>query len=655
MRKTLSWIVSIGLILGIGQGAWGIGTASADAKLQIKDIIREDTMLMDNGTIWSSIDGERLIRTQGSVDEFTSSSVYSGLGVTSDGRLVEWDIGTAPHAVEGQTGVKQVAGPYWLKNDGTVWDSAGKVKNLEGIALISYGGKQMAALSQNGELLFRDPYKPEVFKKLATLPDASSVAVMAVYESRVALLYSSGKVVLYQTYEFDDNGNFIPYTVTEDALHLEFAAKTVEHPTEALLVTRKDGTVWTTGNYKDRVKLTDQVSGLSKVVKTRVLNDMEHFYAQLSDGSWLLYDKGKTTPLEVPRASKLTVAVSELKPFVGDTVDVNIQETYTNGANIKVTATDGNVSVEKPHLLRIEPDGSLKVLGVGESNVTIASSGISETVTISASLRSNLKYSKMIGGVVYVPAKSVFQALGGKASSSGGGLDVKLGDTSLFFKAEDKSAVLNGENFMLKAAPVMEKGEVLIPASLLTDKLGATVKWDSKWKQANISFGAAQMTIVSSETASLVKKAMQGSLAKYIGKSFWVNDYLGWERFSKVTVTDISPNDSGAFVVFFKSASGKTLKSDALSSSSVSQLFSDGYFFLNYDPYKKYSWSASVWNKIKAGQIDYGMTKEQVLFSWGKLAGKSTVAKNGKTIETWVYRNFDTIAFINGKVSVIIY
>ena len=110
--------------------------------------------------------------------------------------------------------------------------------------------------------------------------------------------------------------------------------------------------------------------------------------------------------------SKLTVAISELKPFVGDTVDVNIQETYTNGANIKVVPTAANVTVDKPHLLRIEPDGSLKVLGVGISKVTIASNGISETVTISASLRSNLKYAKMIGGVVYVPAKSVFQALG---------------------------------------------------------------------------------------------------------------------------------------------------------------------------------------------------------------------------------------------------
>ena len=83
--------------------------------------------------------------TQGHVDAFTSSNVYSGLGVTSDGKLVEWDIGTAPHAVEGQSGVKQAAGPYWLKSDGTVWDSAGKVKNLENIALIGYGSKQMAS------------------------------------------------------------------------------------------------------------------------------------------------------------------------------------------------------------------------------------------------------------------------------------------------------------------------------------------------------------------------------------------------------------------------------------------------------------------------------------------------------------------------------
>ena len=59
----------------------------------------------------------------------------------------------------------------------------------------------------------------------------------------------------------------------------------------------------------------------------------------------------------------------------------------------------------------------------------------------------------------------------------------------------------------LKGAPMTDKGELLIPASMLSDVLGAKINWEAKWKQANISFGSdAVMTVVSSETAGLIKK-----------------------------------------------------------------------------------------------------------------------------------------------------
>lgn len=180
------------------------------------------------------------------------------------------------------------------------------------------------------------------------------------------------------------------------------------------------------------------------------------------------------------------------------------------------------------------------------------------------------------------------------------------------------------------------------------------MKWDSEWQEANISIGSASMTVVSTETAALVKKAMQGSLANYVGKSYWVNYFQGWDRFMKVTVTDILPDDTGSFVIVFKTATGKTLKSYSMTSGHVAELLSNRTAFFNFDPYKKYQWSSSVWNQIKAGHIALGMTKEQVLLSWGEPAGKSATQADGKTVETWIYANFDTVAFINGKVKVII-
>ncbi|KHF30805.1 hypothetical protein CM49_06457 [Paenibacillus sp. P1XP2] len=189
---------------------------------------------------------------------------------------------------------------------------------------------------------------------------------------------------------------------------------------------------------------------------------------------------------------------------------------------------------------------------------------------------------------------------------------------------------------------------------MLADTLGAKVSWDSKWKQADISFGSAKMTVVSTETAGLIKKAMQGSLAKFIGKSYWVNDFEGWERFSKVTVADVLPTDTGSFVIVFKTPAGKTLKSDSMSSSEVIKTLTDSSYFLNYDPYKKYKWSASTWKQIKAGNVALGMTKEQVLLSWGAPIAKDIQKVQGSTIETWGYASYDFVSFLNGKVTLII-
>ncbi|RCX21782.1 copper amine oxidase-like protein [Fontibacillus phaseoli] len=560
----------------------------------------------------------------------------------------------APHVIEGESGVKQVQGDCWLKNDGTVWNGSGKIKTLQGISLIGYGGKQFAALTSNGDVLLADPYKLYLYNKVGTVADAASVIALAAYDRQVAVLYGNGKVIVFRTSDFDDNGKIIPFTITEDAAHIAFAKSTGDHPTDALLVTRKDGTVWMTGNYKDRNKLTEQVSRLSQIVKTSVLEDCEHFYAMRSDGSWVFFNEGEITPVDVPSVKQLDISVSDPNPFVGDGITLGIQETYTNGAKIKVQASQADIKVQKPHLLAIQPDGTFKVLGVGQIEATVTSGGLTKTVTISSSLRNNLNYAKLIEGVVYVPVKPVVQALGGTVASSDGGVEVALGDISLSLKPKSTAANLNGEPFQLKAAPIVDKQGMMMPASLLIDVTGAGVKWNSQWKQAEITYGQAGMIVVSADTAGLVKKVAQGSLAKYVGKSYWVNYFQGWDRFSKVTVTDIQPVELGEFVVVFKSASGKKLESYPMSSSYVTDLFADGSSFFNYDPYKKYKWSSTVWSQIKAGYISLGMTKEQVLLSWGAPAGKDATTAKGKVIETWVYADFDTIVFIDGKLSIIV-
>lgn len=657
MRKLKLYILSVCMLAVVGLSGWASPTAvnASENSPKIIELAGKSTMLLDNGSIWSMIDGERLILTPGNVTSISTYSSFDGLGVTGDGKLVKWSVGKAPHLVDGETGVKQAEGGYWLKTDGTVWNSGGLVKKLSGIGLIGYGEKQLAAVSNAGDVLLQDPYKPDLFNKLSSITDAGSVKDLAVNDRQVALLYESGKVVLYNTYDFDDNGKLIPFTVTQDAVHITFAEGTGLHPTDALLVTRKDGTVWTTGNYSDRAKLTERVNGLSQIAKTSVLKDLEHFYAMRVDGSWVLYDEGEVSEIEVPRVNRVNVSVSDPNPYIGDSINLYVQEIYSNGAEIKVQPNQANIKVQEPHLLLKNPDGTFEVKGVGKIELTVSSGELTETVTIYASLRNNIKYAKLINGIVYVPVKPVFQALGGTVTAVEGGVEVAIGDTALSLKTNQLLAQKNGGTITLKAVPVKDKQlGLMVPASLLNEAVGAGVAWNSQWKQAEITFGQAKMTVVSSETAGLVKKAAQGNLAKFIGKSYWVNYFQGWERFSKVTVTDIEPLDSGEFVVVFKSNSGKKLESYPMASSHVTELFSDESSFFNFDPYKKYKWSSTVWNQIKAGQISIGMTKEQVVMSWGDPVSKDVRGVEGKTLETWVYSNYDIVSFIDGKLTVIL-
>ncbi|PCL89944.1 stalk domain-containing protein [Paenibacillus lautus] len=655
MKRTLYVLLLFSMLAGLGFAGTTQDIASADgAELRIQDIAGRNTYLMSDGSMWSLIDGRHAIRTPGNVAAI-SGYEYGGIGMTQEGRLVEWDIGKGPQVVPGTSGVKQIAGSYWLKSDGTVWAGDEKAKNLSGISLIANADQEFAALSSNGELLLQDNYKKGQFKKLGIVENPAAVKSMTVHSGRVALLHDNGDVVVYETSNFDDNGRIIPVTVAQNAAHIVYASS---EPTDLLIVTLQDGSVWTTGEYKDRWKLKEQITGLSGIVKTSIYGDAkdlsEGFYAQRSDGSWVHHKEGQNKNIDVPVVKNLSVAISVATPYVGESLEVSIQETYTNGAKIKVPVKDAVIDIEKPYLLSMQKNGMLKSAGVGKTQITVTSGGQSKSVTVSSSLRNNLKYAKQVNGNVMIPAKSVIQALGGTYSAKNGSVEAKFGPTLLSFKAGSNQVKLNESTIRLKAAPVNDKGELLIPASVLSDALGAKTTWDAKWKQAQISLGAdAAMTVVSSETAGLIKKAMQGNLVKYIGRTYWVNEFEDLERFSKLTVTDILPDDKGEFNVIFKSATGKTIKSYPMRSSEVTQLFADRSSLLTYDPYKKHKWSASVWKQIKAGQVSLGMTKEQVQLSWGNPAAKDITSGGGKTIETWGYSNFNIVSFVNGKAILI--
>jgi len=664
MKRFMKSALTIGLAASL---IWTGGLFSVSSKAyaaegspKITNILGKETVLMEDGTLWTSFFGYDMIRLSTNFTEIAGQG-NSFLGRTKDGRIMQFDGGTEPIFVPDQKDVKQIAGSsYWLKADGTVWQSTEKLKGIGPVLQIAYGEsddsgpkqRTFAMLQQNGDLLLKDHYAQGKNLKLGTIPNPGDVVLMSTIRDCVALLFRNGEVVIYQASNFDDSGRIIPVKVAENAQHIAY---TEENPTQILLVTLKDGTVWRTGKYQARWKLDNQAEGLRSIAKTAPFQDSNHFYAQTNDGRWLRYDDGDSYPYEAPSVEEADISLSDLKPNVGDKLQLGIQETYSNGARIKVKPSASNVLIEKPHLLKLESNGTLSVKGVGQTNVTITTGGHSKTLKVSSSLTGNLTFAKQANGTVYLPAKTVIKALGGTSSGTGGTLEAKIGDTSISVKAGDRNAVLNGEPITLTTAPVQEKNEIYLPASLLTAATGAQVKWDGKWKSAEISFGgAAKMTVVSVETAAIVKKAMQGSLAKYIGRDYWINYFQDWDRFSKVTVTDVVPQAAGDFVVQFRNASGKKLEGYPMSSYQVQEMFTGDTYFFNYDPKKKYKWSAATWNQIKAGKVVPGMTKDQVKLSRGLPAGSSVNSAGGKIIETWVYYNFDTVAFMNGKVFMIL-
>ncbi|MBW7452648.1 stalk domain-containing protein [Paenibacillus sepulcri] len=638
MKRLLGFFLVLCLL--VVSANWTAETAAAAAAAQPKmvDIVGGNTLLLDDGSLWTyGSDGH--VHNNLNLAAIAGNGI-NGYGLTRDGKVVSWNRGIFKPETE-YGGVRLVTEGAWLKTDGTVWNYDGPIKELDGTALIVADETSYASLSQTGDILYGS-------RKLGKVSAASDIVMMDTHDGRTALLDRSGTIVIYDIYNLDkDTLEVIPETMTEDAVHLAYAND------GTLLVTRKDGTVWKSGEYQERYKLTQQISGLSNITRTSALDDDSLFYAKKADGSWLIYNNEVIKPLVAPAVQSITFALDKLAPNVGDKVKAEITELYSNQAKIKVPLGKANVTVQKPHLLKPESDGTFKVMGVGETQVTVTSGGVSKTVTVSASLGSALQNAKQVKGVVFLPVKPVFQALGGTVSytAASKSFAIKVGQTTIVLTSGSVNALLNGKPYKMKAAPLVSGGETLFPAGLLADALGAKLQWDTGWQEMNITFGKAKMTVQSAETAKIEKREAQGSLTAFIGKTYWVNHFQGWERFVKLTVADIEPDKNGYFEIVFKTASNKELKSYAMPASNVQDTLTDGYSFTNYDPYKKYKWSSSVWNAVKAEKISMGMTKEQVLLSWGNPSSKSSLSSGGINVETWGYSGFNYVTFTNGKVS----
>jgi len=627
------------------------GSAAANATGSgIAEIYSDEVMLMEDGSLWT---GTRL-QGPAHYSEYDITAIspagYSGYALNSDGRLLEWKQDGGIEPVTGQTGIIQLFKGTWLKRDGTVWNARGQVEifdnALSDVARISTGSS-FSYLTKTGELISEKLRKP-----LATGLNPSSVAAIAASGKRTLVLDAGGRLTEYDLYNFDKNLNIIPVVLTEQAQWIGMSGND-------LFVVLKDGTLATRLDYdpelgRDKMRT---LEGLKGVARLSGIAGPDSFYVRYADGSWKGYSNGKLIDVQTPSVAAIEFTVDYNAPMVGEKIKATIVEKHSTGSSVQVPLGQADVTIEKPHLLAKQADGTFLATGVGVTNVTVKKGDASKTIAITISLPNVIQGAKMVQGVTYFPVKPVFQALGGTVTyvAPTKSFDIRVGSQAFRLTTDSAKATVDGKAVTLKGVVRADNGQTLFPAHLLADALGAKLTWDAEWKAMTVSFGSAEMEVWTDETVRLYKRTKQGELAAYIGKTYWVNHFQGWDRFMKVTVADVVPNNERTgfetFTIVFRLANGKTLNSFPYTKSEAIARFTDSSSLLNYDPYTKYKWSSSVWSAVKAGKISLGMNKDQVLMSWGSPSSSSKLTSSGIAVETWGYSNFRYVTFTNGKVT----
>jgi len=499
------------LIFSLVLAAGGVRTAeaasapSAGQSPRILSVLGDGTLLAEDGTVWlaSMIDGGLTMQTRPLKVKGISGTARQGIGVLPDGSLIGWTEKKDYGKIANASDVKQVSGSYWLKPDGSVWTydpESGKPEQAQSVsdaAAISFGGRYKGFVKTNGEVAYlTDRGTPVVWGKV---PNANEVADVQAAESLIAILLRDGKVVFYNLdyFEMNDGPNYlkpIPVTVASDAASMALVDD------ETLLIVRKDGSVTLNNPSKSRNGniVNSGLEGLKGIDRIVPAYAGYPFYARLVDGSWIAYaNGGKTSPLSIPYPQELAASLDSSKLQVGESLKPSFALKYSNGRNDSLGGTEVNVSIDKPHLLKRQSDGTWKALAVGETNVQVTAAGVSKTLVVSISQSKALPGGKTEGGVTLLPMKSVIQALGGKIVSDAASKShsITVGQTQIKLKTGSKEASVNGKKVTMKAPVRSAQGQTFIPADLLSSALGAKLAWKPSTQTLSISFGRATMSV----------------------------------------------------------------------------------------------------------------------------------------------------------------
>ncbi len=95
---------------------------------------------------------------------------------------------------------------------------------------------------------------------------------------------------------------------------------------------------------------------------------------------------------------------------------------------------------------------------------------------------------KIINGTTLLPLRFVGEGLSADVNWDNINKTVTClkSGVKIILPLNGKTAQVNGKNYTLLAAPVMDSGRVLVPARFIAEAFGATVNWDSVNKRIDI-------------------------------------------------------------------------------------------------------------------------------------------------------------------------
>lgn len=158
----------------------------------------------------------------------------------------------------------------------------------------------------------------------------------------------------------------------------------------------------------------------------------------------------------------------------------------------------------------------------------------------------------------------------------------------------------------------------------------------------------------------------------YEGKKIWYRNRSistydeNTDKFASIELTNLCPLEIKKIVAgwyehepirfIFETEDGQTGFCDFnLSDTNVGGILKGGSkpeesFFME-DPFAKYNYDAKTWEAVKNRRIFIGMSKEQVVLSWGEPNEINRTNTQHSSSEQWVYANYNYVYFENNLVT----